>query len=208
MAKLYFKYGTVGSAKTLNLLAVAHNYKMQHKKTLLFKPSIDTRYPDPFIVKSRAGLSQKADLCLDPDSVIPPQILDRVYCILVDEAQFLSSFVIDQLKDISVHRDIPVICYGLRADFRTHLFEGSRRLMEIASSIEEIKTTCTFCNKKALFNLKLVDGKPTTEGASIELGFEELFIPVCSSCYHEKLNISTFYDICDSTHQQKNVETT
>ena len=208
MAKLYFRYGTVGSAKTLNLLAVAHNYKQQHKKILLLKPKIDTRYEDPNIVKSRAGLAQSADLCLEPDTVIPPQRLEGVYCILVDEAQFLSSFVIDQLKDISVHRDIPVICYGLRADFRTHLFEGSRRLMELASSIEEIKTTCTFCNKKAIFNLKLVDGKPSTEGASIELGFEEKYLPVCSSCYHEKLNISTFYDIYDNTQQQKNVETT
>ena len=75
--------------------------------------------------------------------------------------------------------------------------------MEVASSIEEVKTTCTFCNRKAIFNLKLIDGKPTTEGASIELGFEEKYLPVCSSCYHEKLNISTFYDICDSTHQKE-----
>ena len=192
MAKLYFRYGTVGSAKTLNLLAVAHNYTQQNKPVLLFKPAMDVRFGDEHVVQSRAGLKAKADLLLEKNTDVLSYIKNisgPIYCILVDEAQFLSSHVIDQLRSVSIIYNIPVICYGLRSDFRRNLFEGSRRLLELADSIEEIKTTCYFCNKKAIFNLKLVNNEPSIEGPAIELGFEEKYIPVCSSCYNEKLNI-------------------
>ena len=186
MAKLYFRYGTVGSAKTLNLLAVTHNYQQQNKAVILLKPKLDIRFGSED-VSSRAGLTKKADLLLTEDTVFDSHNFAGTDCIVVDEAQFLSKSVIDQLRAIASVQNIPVICYGLRTDFRGNLFEGSKRLFEVADSIEEIKTTCTFCNRKAIFNLKLVEGKPTLTGPSIELGAEEKYLPACASCYREQL---------------------
>jgi thymidine kinase len=186
MAKLYFRYGTVGSAKTLNLLAVAHNYGQQNKKALLVKPEMDVRFGRESI-RSRTGLEMTADILVTPQTVVNRSNLKGVHCILVDEAQFLSAKFIDQLHEITNDPGIPVICYGLRTDFRRHLFEGSRRLLELADSVEEVKTTCAFCNKKAVFNLRLQDGKATVEGETIELGLEDKYLPSCSGCYEEKL---------------------
>ncbi len=186
MAKLYFRYGTMGSAKTLNLLAVAHAYQQQKKVAYLIKPRIDTRFGEATI-GSRAGLYRDADLLVDEDSVIDTAPLAGCHCILVDEVQFLAPSLIEQLRRISNELNIPVICYGLRTDFRTRLFPGSQRLLELADAIEEVKTTCFFCNHKAIFNLKLVDGHATLRGPTIELGQEEKYIPTCAHCYEEEL---------------------
>ena len=186
MAKLYFRYGTVGSAKTLNLLAVAHNYRQQGKKVILIKPSLDTRFGQKSI-KSRAGLEQQADLLVDPESLLPLDELEGVQCILVDEVQFLSPKLIDQLRAVASNLNVPVICYGLRSDFRSELFAGAKRLFELADSIEEIKTTCAFCNRKAVMNLKHVNGVATTAGPAIDLGAEEKYFPACYPCYEEEL---------------------
>jgi thymidine kinase len=186
MAKLYFRHGTVGSAKTLNLLAVVHNYQQQDKRAFLIKPELDRRFGQE-AVRSRAGLEKPADLLVRPDSVLDPALFAGVDCILVDEAQFLSAALVEQLRAISRDHGIPVICYGLRTDFRTRLFEGSQRLLELADSIEEVKTTCYFCNRKAVFNLKMLDGTPTLAGPVIDLGAEEKYLPVCARCYHAKL---------------------
>jgi len=182
MAKLYFRYGAVGSAKTLNLLAVAHNYRQQRKAILLVKPAIDDRFGRNNI-RSRAGLETEADILVDEKTNLLLFKFDNIDCLLVDEVQFLPANVIDQLRQITLQKGIPVICYGLRTDFKTNLFEGSRRLMEIADSIEEIKSTCHYCNKKAVFNLKHVNGKATRTGPSIQLGCEETYFPVCCGCY-------------------------
>ncbi len=189
MAKLYFRYGTVGSAKTLNLLAVAHNYEQQGKQIVLAKPSLDTRFGAEFVA-SRAGLRRRADVFLDPDSDLPPEDFCGVHCVLVDEAQFLSRHVIDQLHALTRSADIPVICYGLRTDFRTSAFEGSARLFELADSIEEIKTTCTYCNRKAVFNLKHRNGVATVTGPAVDLGAEEKYFPTCHRCYHQQLELA------------------
>ncbi|MDJ0835661.1 MAG: thymidine kinase [Acidobacteriota bacterium] len=186
MAKLYFRYGTVGSAKTLNLLAVAHNYTQQGKRVLLIKPELDVRW-DKQQIRSRAGLERKADLLVRPDTVLDEADFEGIDCVLVDEAQFLSTGVIDQLRALTTQRKVPVICYGLRTDFRTQLFPGSERLMAMADSIEEVKTTCAFCNKKAIFNLKFLNGEPTLAGPSIDLGAEEKYLPACYRCYNLKL---------------------
>ncbi|MCA9666896.1 MAG: thymidine kinase [Myxococcales bacterium] len=186
MAKLYFRYGTVGSAKTLNLLAVGHNYSQQNKRALIIAPELDTRF-GAGRVRSRAGLEREADLLVGPETVIDRALLEGVDCVLVDEAQFLSPALVDQLRAITIEQSVPVICYGLRTDFRCALFEGSRRLFEVADAIEEVKTTCYFCNRKAVFNLKLVDGVPSVDGASIDLGADEKYLPACSSCYREKV---------------------
>lgn len=208
MAKLYFRYGTVGSAKTLNLLAVAHNYELQSKKILLLKPRMDNRFGD-VVVKSRAGLYRDADYLLTDQSVIrlegrnlalrPEAASDHegelidldqhegVSCLLVDEAQFLSRSLIDQLQLVSVIGNIPVICYGLKSNFRSELFEGSRRLLEIADSLDEIKSTCFYCNRKALFNLKFQNGVPTVDGPEVELGTEEIYKPACKYCFRQAM---------------------
>lgn len=186
MAKLYFRYGTVGSAKTLNLLAVAHNYRQQGKDVILLKPELDTRFGKENI-KSRAGLEMTADFLLKIDTKLDFDKFLGMSCILVDEAQFLSAYLIDQLREISLELNIPVICYGLRTDFKSKLFEGSQRLMELSDSIEEVKCTCYFCNKKGVFNLKHVNGVATVEGPSVQLGAEELFYPVCYKCYIKQI---------------------
>jgi thymidine kinase len=187
MAKLYFRYGAVGSAKTLNLLAVAHNYQQQGKRAFIIKPELDVRFGRD-LVHSRAGVEKRADLLVNATSELKKEAFAGVDCILVDEAQFISPELINQLRMITYELDIPVICYGLRTDFRRGLFEGARRLLELADSIEEIKTTCHYCNRKAVFNLKLLDGRPTLRGPTIELGAEEKYLPVCARCYDGRLD--------------------
>lgn len=191
MAKLYFRYGTVGSAKTMNLLAVAHNYRHQNKSVLLLKPKLDTRFGLD-VIRSRAGLTMEADILVEDSSQLRDEQFVGVHCVLVDEAQFLAPALIDRLREITRCLDIPVICYGLRTDFRTHLFPGSKRLMEMADSIEEVKTTCGFCNRKAIFNLKFSNGRPTVEGPTVDLGAEEKYLPACSSCYFEQIEHHRF----------------
>jgi|SRR5579862_1754285 len=186
MAKLYFRYGTVGSAKTMNLLAVAHNYQTQGKRVVLIKPVLDDRFGRTTI-RSRAGLEKEADILAGEDAMLEPRRFDGVACVLVDEAQFLSAHVVDQLRRISRDQDVPIICYGLRTDFRTRLFAGAKRLLEVADSIEEIKTTCYFCERKAIFNLKLLNGQPTVAGPSIDLGDEEKYLPACAACFDERV---------------------
>ena len=192
MAKLYFRYGVVGSAKTLNLLAVAHNYRQQGKEVLLLKPAIDTRF-GASVIKTRAGLEMPADIIAPVHGAILFPALDGISCILVDEAQFLNETAIEQLHHIAhsavapeTSNGIPVICYGLRTDFRQTLFPAAQKLFALADTIEEIKTTCVDCSRKAVFNLKLVAGRATSSGPSVELGCEEKYLPVCANCYNAR----------------------
>jgi len=187
MAKLYFRHGTVGSAKTLNLLAVAYNYRQQGKKVLLMKPGLDTRFGKEQI-KSRAGLETQADVLIADEDSLRGIDYSGVNCILVDEAQFLSAKVIEEFRRITLDCDIPIICYGLRTDFKSYLFEGSARLMELADSIEEVKATCHYCNRKSIMNLKYVNGFAVDEGPSVELGAEEKYLPACYKCYRKEID--------------------
>lgn len=183
MAKLYFRYGTVSSAKTLNLLSVVHNYERQGKKALLVKPSVDKRNGERR-VRSRAGLSKEADLVLGTGAdVLSDDLLVGVDCLVVDESQFLSKELVELLRDVATRLDVPVICYGLRSDFKTKLFPGSQRLFELADTIEEIKTTCHFCRRKSLFNLRIRNSLPEKEGNVIELGGDDLYLAVCHHHY-------------------------
>lgn len=190
MAKLYFRHGTVGSAKTLNLLAVAHNYRNQGKKVLVMKPDFDTRFGKERI-KSRAGLEMQADVLIVDETSLYGIDDQGVSCILVDEAQFLSAKVIEAFRQITLEKDIPVLCYGLRTDFKSGLFEGAKRLLELADSIEEVKATCHFCNRKSIMNLKHVNGLATKEGPSVELGAEEKYFPACYRCYTQEIEKAT-----------------
>jgi thymidine kinase len=186
MAKLYFRHGTMDSAKTMNLLAVAHNYRQQGKRVALLKPRLDDRFGGRVIV-SRSGLEKAVDLLLEDDTELDPPFFAALDCVLVDEAQFLSSKVIEQLRAVTRTCNVPVICYGLRTDFRTRLFPGAQRLFELADSIEEIKVTCQYCNRKAIFNMRLVNGEPTADGEQIQLGANESYAPACHVCYVERL---------------------
>jgi thymidine kinase len=184
VAKLYFRYGTMDSAKSMNLLAVAHNYRKQGKRVLLVKPRLDTRFGSTKI-SSRCGLEAEADLAVDDDTVLDPSDFAGLDCVLVDEAQFLAPTIVDQLRRITVEPGVPVICYGLRTDFRTRLFPAAQRLMELADRIEEVKVTCQYCAKKAICNLRFVDGTPTVDGPQIQLGADEQYAPVCWAHYDE-----------------------
>ena len=186
MAKLFFKFGTVFSAKSLNLIATAHNYQTQGKKVLLMIPAIDTRSNGS--ISTRAGFEMEAELIHDETNALSifEEHLDKkeqIDCVLVDEAQMLKREHIDQLRDIVVKYNTPVICYGLRVSYTTELFEASERLFALADKLEEIKTICWYCASKATHNLKLVDGKPTYEGNPIDIGGLEKYVPVCYNCF-------------------------
>lgn len=185
MAKLYFRYGAMGSAKTLNLLAVRHNYELQGKRVMLIKPRTDDRFGSQ-TVRSRAGLSYEADLLVDEDTEFTASSFDGLHCVLVDESQFLSPAMVDRLREITLRFNVPVIAYGLRTDFQARLFPGSQRLFELADAIEEIKTTCMFCNRKAVFNLRHdSEGKALLDGPQVLLG-DATYSPVCHGCYVER----------------------
>ncbi len=191
MAKLYFRYGTMDSAKTLNLLAVAHNYRKQGKEVILAKPALDDRFGEG-VIGSRSGLTKPADLLIDPDQQLDPARFEGIDCVLVDEAQFLSPAVIEQLRALTLTHGVPVICYGLRTDFQTRLFPGAARLMELADTIEEVKVTCQFCDRKAVFNLRFSFGDPgdaTVEGEQVVLGADDQYAPVCWGHYVSRVSI-------------------
>ena len=176
--KLIFKYGTMNSAKSANLLMMAHNYKEQGLRALLIKPSIDTRSKG--VIKSRMGLAapcKEIDM-LTNISTLPIQDYD---VILVDEAQFLLSAQVEELHMISNFR--PVICFGLLTDFKTNVFVGSKRLIELADKIEKIEAICS-CGKPAKFSLRVdKNGKVETEGDQIQIGGNDIYKPFCKECY-------------------------
>jgi thymidine kinase len=128
-----------------------------------------------------------ADILVAPETKLLEMDWEGISCILVDEAQFISAAHIEELRKITLVKSIPVICYGLRSDFRTRLFEGSRRLMELADSIEEVKATCHYCNRKSIANLKHVNGIAALDGPSVQLGAEEKYYPVCYKCYAQQV---------------------
>ena len=163
----------MGSSKTANALMVQYNYLERGQNALLFKPRMDTRDGDKSVV-SRSGLRASCEYIEDIDSMD----LSGCDCIIVDEAQFLTRDQVYRLADIVDTMNIPVICYGLRADFLGNLFEGSQTLMAIADTIEEIKTVC-WCGRKATFNARIVNGKVAKAGAQIQLGGNESYVALC-----------------------------
>ena len=191
MAKLYFKYGTMNSGKSAILLQSAFNYEQKGMKVLVLKPKIDTKGED-YIV-SRVGLKRKVNHLIKEDEDLYKELedrLDKIDCIFVDEAQFLSENQVEDLLHIAVECDVPVICYGLRTDFRTDGFVGSTRLLQIAHELEELKTICD-CGRKAIFNVRKVDGKFSYSGDQVAIdGKEEVtYDSLCPKCYYEKLRV-------------------
>jgi thymidine kinase len=183
MAKLYFRYGAMGSGKTIDLLKVAYNYEEKNQKVMLFASGIDDRYGVGKIT-TRIGLSKDAEI-YKMDTNMYEFIKNYKFkpdCVLIDEANFLTKKQVNQLSDVVDYLNIPVICYGLRADFRQNFFEGSAALMEISDKIEEIKTICE-CGRKAIVNMRLIDGVPTTKGDKILIGGNDSYTSVCRRCY-------------------------
>ena len=196
MAKLYFKYGAMGSSKTAQALITKYNYEENDLQVWLIKPSADTR-DGAAILRSRIGLEAQVEV-IAPEVDIYARFLGgkarRSDVIIVDECQFLTEKQIDQLRNIVNEHNIPVLCFGLRTDFQTHLFPGSRRLMELADCIEEIKTMCD-CGAKATVNARINDGYIVTEGAQVVLGGNDSYIAICHKCYirgireHKKIKL-------------------
>ena len=190
MSKLYFRYGAMNSGKSTHLMQVAHNYEERGMKVLLIKPKVDTKGGDTLV--SRLGVNRHVDLLVSKDLNLVETVnkyLDEgreIDCILVDEVQFMKSEQIDQLFEIAVKIDIPIICYGLRTDFKREGFEGSTRLLLLAHSIEEMKTICA-CGRKAVFNGRKINGKFVFEGEQIAIDEQNNveYESLCGHCYYK-----------------------
>lgn len=188
MAKLYFKYGVMGSSKTAQALITKFNYEERGMTVWLVKPQIDNRDGE-HLIRSRIGLSAPVyELPYHEDVFETFQGLNqKIDVIIVDEAQFLSEDQVDKLALIVIEYNVPVLCFGLRTDFRTKTFPGSKRLLEIADSITEIKTICS-CGKKATVNVRMDSkGRIITEGEQILIGGNDTYTPMCYQCYIEGL---------------------
>lgn len=189
MSKLFFRYGSMSSSKTANALMVKHNYEEKGMKALLIKPATDNRDGE-HIVASRVGISSVATLIYEGEDLFS-RIKDRLVwedtkCIIVDEAQFFSKQQIGDLCRIVDEMNIPVICYGLRTDFRGELFEGSQWLLAWADTIEEIKTIC-HCEKKATMNMRRSkDGVPLFDGDQVMIGGDDVYQSVCRKHFYSE----------------------
>lgn len=189
MAQLYFRFSTMNAGKSIEVVKIAYNYEERGKHVLIFTSSLDDRYGMGKIA-SRMGFTRDA-IALGKESDIVSIISDKlssgekIDCILVDEAQFLSKGQVDQLTVIVDIYDIPVIAYGLRTDFRVELFEGSKRLFEVADKIEEVKTIC-WCGRKALINARVKDGRIINEGEQILVGGNDTYVTLCRKHYRQE----------------------
>ena len=187
MAKLYFKYGAMGSSKSAQALITKFNYEELGMTVWLIKPSIDTR-DGADLIRSRIGLSCRAEV------IAPGQDIKAAYraagkhdVIIADEAQFFTPEQIDQLRDLVDEEDLPVLCFGLRTDFLTHFFPGAQRLMELAESLTEIKTVCA-CGRKATVNARIDGaGRIVTEGSQVLLGGNDRYVAMCHKCWKDRI---------------------
>lgn len=195
MSKLYFRYGAMNSGKSTALLQAAYNYEERSQYVLLTKPAIDSRGDRSII--SRLGVTREVDFLIEPSQNLrevfgqyASDFSDRhsatVACLLVDESQFLTEAQVDQALEIAVLDGVPVLAYGIRTDFQTRSFPGSRRLMEISHSLEELKTICR-CGRKAMFNARKINGKFTFDGDQVAIDGDQVsYESLCASCYLDR----------------------
>ncbi|WP_203649731.1 thymidine kinase [Secundilactobacillus yichangensis] len=185
MAQLFFKYGAMNSGKTIEILKVAHNYEEQNKPVIIMTSGKDSR-DGVGIVSSRIGLKREAIPVFHDDDIFKmvEKINPKANCVLIDEAQFLTKAHVFELAKIVDELKIPVMAFGLKNDFRNELFEGSKYLLLYADKLEEMKTICWFCAKKATMNLRFHDNKPVYEGEQIQIGGNESYYPVCRKHYY------------------------
>ncbi|MBC7517834.1 MAG: thymidine kinase [Microbacteriaceae bacterium] len=192
MAKLYFRYGAMNSGKSTAMLQAAYNYEERGQQVLLTKPQVDTKGESRIV--SRLGVSRAIDFALTPDdSALDAFLVQRdrvrkqtgleVSCLLVDEAQFLSEAQVDDLLRIAIREGVPVLAYGIRTDFQTVAFPGSRRLLEVAHSLEELKTICR-CGRKAIFNARKIGDRFLFDGDQVAIdGVDASYESLCGACY-------------------------
>ena len=181
MNKLYFYYGTMGSSKTANALITAFNYEKAGKKVIVCKPKIDVRDGDK-IIRSRIGLQRE---CITLEEFLEDKNkYKETQVVIVDEVQFATTEQINSLANLVDYANMTVLCYGLRTDFKTNLFEGSKRLFEIADCLREIKTIC-WCGKKSIFNARYNENGIVTEGNQVELGADDKYIAICRKHYKD-----------------------
>lgn len=187
MAKLYFKYGAMGSSKSAQALITQFNYEEMGMRVWLIKPSVDNR-DGANVVMSRIGLSRKAEVITPEDNIIEKyDAAGKCDVIIADEAQFFTPKQIDEMRELVDERDLPVLCFGLRTDFLTHAFPGSLRLLELADSITEIKTVCE-CGAKATVNARVDEnGRIITQGEQVFLGGNDSYIAMCHRCWKRKI---------------------
>ena len=187
MAKLYFKYGAMGSSKSAQALITQFNYEELGMSVWLIKPSVDTR-DGADVIRSRIGLERRAQVITpEQDVVAEYRKAGRHDVIIADEAQFFTPEQIDQLRELVDDDDLPVLCFGLRTDFQTHFFPGAQRLMELADSLTEIKTVCA-CGRKATVNARIdAKGKIITEGSQVFLGGNDSYMAMCHKCWKRKI---------------------
>ena len=187
MAKLYFKYGAMGSSKTAQALITKFNYEERGMSVWLIKPATDDR-DGATILRSRIGLEAPAEVVRPEDDILTLYAQrGRRDVIIADECQFLTPAQIQQLRQLVDEENVPVLCFGLRTDFQTHLFPGSRRLFELADSITEIKTICE-CGSKATVNARIgADGRIVTQGAQVMLGGNDSYVAMCHACWRRRI---------------------
>lgn len=187
MAKLYFKFGAMGSSKSAQALITKFNYEELGMTVWLIKPSIDTR-DGADIIKSRIGLEARAQIITPEQDIVEEyHKVGKHDVIIADEAQFLTPEQIDGLRTLVDDEDLPVLCFGLRTDFQTHFFPGAKRLMELSDSMTEIKTVCS-CGRKATVNARIDgEGNVITEGSQVFLGGNDSYIAMCHKCWKDKI---------------------
>ena len=186
MAKMYFRYGAMNCGKTTALLQVAHNYEEQGMRVIVIKSQVDKKGDDNIV--SRLGIQRKVDLLVPIGDKVSSNIdFENINCILVDEAQFLSYEQVKELWMIAKLKNIPVICYGLKTDFKGNLFEGSKAILECADELEELSTICK-CGEKARFNARKINGEYVSEGNVVAIdGIDAEYEPLCGKCYITKV---------------------
>lgn len=186
MAKMYFRFGAMNCGKTTALLQVAHNYEEKGMNVLVIKSSVDKKGARNVV--SRLGIEREVDLLVQPEERISTNIdFNNINCILVDEVQFMNANQIKELWIISKMKDIPVICYGLKTNFKGELFEGSKAVLEVADEMEELSTICR-CGNKARFNARVVNNEFVSVGEEVAIdGIDASYEPVCGKCYIEKV---------------------
>lgn len=190
MASLWFEFGTMSSSKTMRLLTVNHNYIENGMKTLLLTSALDNRN-GVGVISSRAGLTSEAIAVSEKDNLFAlfSNVEDDIDAVLVDESQFLTRTQVLELSRIVDNYNIPVMCYGLKTDFQGILFKGSEALLEIADKLEEVKTLCRFCDKKAIMNMRVDEnGKKMLEGEKVQIGGNESYMPVCRKHFFNPIN--------------------
>ena len=187
MAKLYFKYGAMGSSKTAQALITRFNYMELGMSVWLIKPSVDTR-DGADVIKSRIGLEARAQVITPEQDIIAEYQKQLGHDVIIaDEAQFFTPEQIDQLRQLVDEEDIPVLCFGLRTDFLTHFFPGAQRLMELADSLTEIKTVCA-CGRKATVNARIdANGRIVTQGNQVLLGGNDSYVAMCHKCWKQRI---------------------